>query len=109
MANTANVLLVGGAGYIGKEVLRYLQDRGVRVYSFDRKLGDEAASPEQVEAALDCMDKPTHIIHLAAVPGVVKCLEDPLMSFSDNVLTTLVIATVASRRGIPVLFASSTA
>ncbi len=126
-----NILVTGGAGFIGSHVSERLADRGdhvIIVDSFDpfypaeikrrniRKLVDHGGAtvveadisvPGQVGAALSDTDI-DGIIHLAARAGVRPSLERPLDYARTNVEGTLGMLEFARRRGIrPFVFGSS--
>lgn len=104
--NAKRVLVTGGAGFIGSHTVLKLLARGDRVLTIDNftpyydvKLKrDRAAlfakSAELVEADLADKDavtrvfktfKPTHVVHLAAQPGVRYSITDPDVYISANI------------------------
>jgi UDP-glucuronate 4-epimerase len=125
-----NVLVTGGAGFIGSHVCERLVERGdsiVIVDSFDpfyppetkrsnisRLIGGgvklveaDIADPAGLDAALADTDLDA-IVHLAARAGVRPSLENPLDYARTNVEGTLVLLELARARKIrPFVFGSS--
>lgn len=127
----AQVLVTGGAGFIGSHAVRRLLDRGdsVRILdNFDpyydpaikhRRLeflmdaaegrltlieGD-LRRPEDCAAAVDGVDG---VVHLAALAGVRPSIEAPARYMDVNVTgTQILLDAVRGRPGIPVVFGSS--
>lgn len=105
------LLVTGANGKIGQEVIAQLVARGDHVVAVDRRggqvagidvlpvdLGDRSA----VERAVSACDG---VIHLGAYPSPEgRTGEDTLI---NNVLTTYVVVDEATRRGVPVVLASS--
>ena len=105
-----NVLVIGGAGYIGSILVRKLLQKGYRVRVLDALLyGDEAirqlrdaAGFEFVEgdfrnvgAVVSCMRGIDAVIHLGAVVGDPACTIDADFTIEVNQLATRVIAEVS--------------
>jgi UDP-glucose 4-epimerase len=107
-------LVTGGAGFIGSNLVRALLDRGhaVRVlddYSSGRRenLTDLEGKAEIVEG--DIRDLATvrrvmagvdFVLHQAAVPSVVRSVEDPLTSNDANINGTLNVLVAARDAGV---------
>ncbi len=116
------VLVTGGAGFIGANLCRRLQDdpavREVRVLD-DLSSGDKAnldgldvrfdvGSILDVDALDAAAAGCTHIVHLAAVPSVPRSIEDPVRSHEANATGTLRVLEAARRHGgLHVTLASS--
>jgi UDP-glucose 4-epimerase len=114
------VIVTGGAGFIGAHTCRALLARGHRVTAVDDlSHGKREAVPDGVElVVLDVRDpklmaemekrRPDAIVHLAAQMDVRKSVADPLFDASVNVLGTLGALESARRAGVRrFVFASS--
>jgi nucleoside-diphosphate-sugar epimerase len=118
----AQYLVTGGGGFIGSNIVRRLLSNGqcVRVlddFSTGRRenLAGIENDVERVEG--DIRDNPTlkkalkgiqYVLHLAAIPSVVRSVEDPLATNSVNVCGTLKILIEARDAGVErVVFSSS--
>jgi nucleoside-diphosphate-sugar epimerase len=101
----ANILVTGGAGFIGVAVARALLERGDRVTAFDLRVGPELAAlaeaqPElsvalgevtewQSVAALMQANPPDAVVHCAAIVGVIASVQTPARTFQVNVGGTI--------------------
>jgi UDP-glucose 4-epimerase len=121
MTETRHVLVTGGCGFIGANLVRFLRERtswDLRVVD-DLSTGDPQYVPEGLaelvvgsvaeasvlEPALEGIDA---VIHLASTTGVVPSVEDPLWDFEGNALPTFRLLDACRRSGIQrVVFASS--
>jgi UDP-glucose 4-epimerase len=121
MTEIRHVLVTGGCGFIGANLLRFLGERtswGLRVVD-DLSTGDRGHVPDRLaevvigsvgdpailEPALEGIDA---VIHLASTTGVVPSVEDPVWDFEGNPLPTFRLLDACRRRGIErVVFASS--
>ena len=118
-----NVLITGGAGFIGSHLTEQLLSQGLRVRVLDNlstgKRGNLPATnevefrqgdirdPETVRAAVHGMDA---IVHLAAVASVQASVDDPLSTHAVNFDGTLNLLEAARHAGIKrFLFAGSAA
>lgn len=96
------VLLTGHKGYIGSHMLARLQDDGheVSVITGDQILDHNEAN--YYDRGYD------FIIHLAALAGVRKSMEDPELYLHNNVESTRMMFRIAeNNRGSRILYASS--
>src|SRR5256885_13111273 len=114
------VIVTGGAGFIGAHTCRALLAKGHRVTAVDDlSHGKREAVPDGVElVVLDVRDpklmtemekrRPDAVVHLAAQMDVRKSVADPLFDASVNVLGTL-SALESARRAVVrrFVFASS--
>ncbi len=118
-----NVLVIGGAGYIGSVLVRRLLARGYKVRVLDRLLyGDESLAElygrqdfgliqgdfRNVEAVVRAVQGVGSIIHLGAVVGDPACALDEEFTFEVNLAATRMIAEAGKGYGIRrFVFASS--
>jgi UDP-glucose 4-epimerase len=116
-----HVLITGGCGFIGANMVRFLRRRtpwqirvvdDLRTGRAEYLPGDlaelrigNAADPEVIEAALEGIDA---VIHLASQTGVAPSIENPAGDFEGNTVTTFRVLDACRRRNIGrVVFASS--
>jgi len=115
-------LVTGGAGFIGSHTVSLLCERGIPVRVLDDLSTGFRANLEGLPAELlvGCItDRPTveramrgcsHVIHLAAIPGVSASVDDPPQSDRVNVNGTVTVFECARRAGVQrVVYASSCA
>lgn len=115
-------LVTGGAGFIGSHTVALLRKRGHAVRVLDDLSSGLEANLEGLEADLvvgsitdaavvtDAVRGCSHVIHLAAIPGVPASVDDPVASDLANVNGTVVVFEAARRAGVRrVVFASSCA
>jgi len=99
MKKIRNVLVTGGAGYIGINLQKYLEDRNICFFSID----PGAESISRVGSNID------FIVHLASLPGIVACKNDFEKAVVDNISTAFNIFNITAICEIPVIFTSSQA
>jgi len=118
-----NVLVIGGAGYIGSALLPKLLERGYKVRLLDLLLyGTEPIQDvlnhprlELVQADFLLVDKVVEamygmdaVIHLGAIVGDPACALDEQLTIEVNLMATRMIAEVAKGLGVKrFLFAST--
>ena len=116
-----NVLVVGGAGYIGSHCVRQLIAAGHRpvvldnlvfghrravapeIPFYDANLGDEAAVGKILES-----EKIEAVMHFAAFAYVGESVNDPLKYYFNNVVATLHLLRVMLAKGVKKFVFSST-
>ncbi len=111
----ARVLVTGGAGFIGRRVVRALLGLGHEVTVADLRevtvdgvrsvvgdLCDPAVAEQAVSPGTDV------IIHLAAVTSVLRSMEDPARTHAVNVDATATLLELARTRGTGTFILAST-
>lgn len=117
-----NILITGGAGYIGSATAQALFDAGHSVTVYDSLVtGHRAAVPEKarfLQAALDDKDalnkaltseKFDAVMHFAAFIEAGESMKDPGRFFQNNFVNSLTLIESATRAGIKKFVFSSTA
>jgi len=120
----ATYLVTGGAGFIGSHVVHELFRRGEVVRVLDNLATGRLANLDDVSARIDFCEvdicnlgmisphfADTHyVIHLAALPSVVRSIEDPLTANAVNLTGTLNVLLAARDAGVKrLVFAASAA
>ena len=106
-----NILLTGGAGYIGSHVANYLLDRGFKVSVIDNlSTGWSDAVQYGPLENVDLLDiqkldgvfakyRPKAVMHFAAYSQVAESFLDPLKYWRNNVLGSLNLFEVCVAHG----------
>ena len=120
----AMYLVTGGAGFIGSHIVHELVRRGEAVRVLDNLSTGRIANLAQVSGRIAFHEvdicKPgvisqpftrvEYVIHLAALPSVVRSVEDPLTSNAVNLTGTLNVLLAAREAGVKrLVFAASAA
>ena len=112
MASMAKVLVTGGAGFIGSNLVRALLERGdeVRVldnFSTGNRANLEGVDVEVVEGELRSYERVHNAVrgtevvyHLGALGSVPRSVQDPLTSSAVNVEGTLNVLLAARDAGV---------
>lgn len=116
-----NVLVTGGAGYIGSHALRRLQAGGHKVMVVDNLFrGHRAAVPTDVPfhqfdirdtdrlTALMEAERFDCVMHFAALAYVGESVTDPLLYYDNNTIGSLSLLQAMERAGVNKLVFSST-
>ncbi|MCA8963951.1 MAG: NAD-dependent epimerase/dehydratase family protein [Planctomycetes bacterium] len=116
---SGRVLVTGGAGFIGSHVCELLTGQGRAVVVLDdfctgrrdnlagmpvEVVEGSVADPAAVAAAMRGVDK---VVHLAALPSVVRSVEDPLATHHACATGTLNVLHAARIAGARVVYAGS--
>ncbi len=94
------VVVTGGAGFLGSQVVRRLAECGPVSVHTPRKAEYDLTEQTQVRAMLDAL-KPQVIVHLAAVVGGIGAnRENPGRYFYENAVMGILLMEEARRRGV---------
>ncbi|HET8800144.1 MAG TPA: UDP-glucose 4-epimerase GalE [Marinobacter sp.] len=116
-----NVLVTGGAGYIGSHVVRQLDEAGHRIVVFDNlstgyrwavTAGELIVGDLADEAAIDDVFAHHHfdaVLHFAANIVVPESVANPLKYYRNNTRNTLNLLKAVERHQVPYMVFSSTA
>jgi UDP-glucose 4-epimerase len=118
-----NILVTGGAGFIGSHLCELLVHKGFHVVAIDNlstgRLENIAHLRElphfqfvrETITNLQVLDRLTSqadmVVHLAAAVGVKLIVEDPVHTINTNIMGTDAVLSTAHRYGCKVLIASS--
>jgi UDP-glucose 4-epimerase len=114
------VLVTGGAGFVGATLVRRLVASGHRVRVLDNLSTGDPAHLAGVDAELvkgdirdadaldDALRGMTAVIHLAAAGSVVGSVADPVANFEANVIGTFRVLDAARRGGVTNVVQAST-
>jgi UDP-glucose-4-epimerase GalE len=117
-----NILVTGGAGYIGSHVCKALAAKGYVLITFDNlsrgnlwavKWGvlerGDIADADQLRLVLEKY-KPGALMHFAAYAYVGESVERPLLYYENNFVgTATLLRTVIDHQSVPVVFSSTCA
>ncbi len=114
MNSTRQILVTGGAGFIGSHIVDKLRDRNLDVTVFDlikphredvEFVKGDITSLEELTAA---MEDAGYVFHVAAFSNINKVVEDPLRAVDLNVMGTVKVLEAASNSKVGrVVYASS--
>ena len=117
---TRNILVTGGAGYIGSHTCKVLAQRGYQPIVFDNlKRGSRAAvkwgplivgdvmNKQELRQAIDRFEIDA-VLHFAALAYVGESVENPARYFRNNVASTISLLEAMAQTGVANLVFSST-
>lgn len=118
-----NILITGGAGFIGSHLSEYLLHQGHRVFIIDdlstgsfENIAQLKENPNfhytidtimNVPLAAELVDQCDVIFHLAAAVGVKLIVESPVRTIETNIRGTEIILELANKKKKKVLIAST--
>lgn len=111
----SQVLVTGGAGFIGRRVVRALLDAGHKVTVIDRhafpddnvgSVAGDLCDPATVREGLG--QGTDLVIHLAAVTSVLRSMEDPVATYQLNVDATFNLLEQSRQHGVNTFLLAST-
>lgn len=115
------VLVAGGAGYIGSHVAKALAARGDTPVVVDSLTTGHRWAVRW--GPLECGNvgdstflegvfarhRPSAVVHLAAFIEAGESVRDPARYYGNNIPATLALASIAARRGVPLVYSSTAA
>ena len=114
------VLVTGGAGFVGTNLIKKLLSEGHRVVSLDNYSTGKKENELDIKGVqyfdVDLfdtfdydffIDKPDIIFHLAAIARIQPSFEHPDLTYHANVSTTLNVLEWARKKKCPVVFSGS--
>lgn len=99
------VIVTGSRGFVGRHLVRALEERRIEVVGYDIKEGVDLAHGDWAAHILD--QKADVIVHLASSCSSLGSINDPMSTFRDTVRTAATVADAAARGEIPMLLTSS--
>lgn len=117
---SAPILVTGGAGFIGSNLVRELISRGYRVRVFDNMRRNDPGAMEGLDVDLvvgdildprslgSAMNDVAAVFHLAAFGSVVESVRDPWANFEVNAIGTFNVLNAAREMGVERFLFSST-
>ena len=97
-----NVLITGSEGFIGKNLSKYLWNRGYKIVPWDNKHNKPLR--DFTTSSLLGID---YVIHLAAKAGVRQSINEPDEYWETNVEGSKRVFDICYAEGVPVFYASS--
>jgi len=111
-----NVLVTGGAGFIGTNLIIRLLKDGHNVVSLDNYetgfRSNHISGVKYLEADVNDISKAVYgtfdiVFHLAALPRIQPSFQNPIATFDSNVSGTLAVLEWARKTGAKVIYAGS--
>ena len=119
--DTNNILITGGAGFIGNHLARHLNSMGFSVTIIDdfsrgckHNIQDFLADVEVIEKNIlqekiieRSIRNADLVFHLSALSRVIPCIKNPELCFRSNILGTEIVARMCSKYEKKLIFSSS--
>jgi UDP-glucose 4-epimerase len=116
-----NILVTGGAGFIGSHLVKVLVKQGHNVSIIDnlsrgnrQNIGELIQSVEFIESDIQdqkileyCIKKADMVFHLSALSRVIPCINDPESCFRNNIYGTELVARYCTKYTKKMIFSSS--
>ncbi len=102
MLASMKVLVTGSEGFVGKNLAKYLKNKGFEVIGLDVSSGELNVDVTDFNGLYEALSKIDFdaVIHLAAVANIPESIRDPYKCFRTNVYGTLNVLEVASRMNV---------
>lgn len=100
------ILVTGDKGFVGKETCQLLKENGHEVIGYDIMRGQDICNAKMFEQYVTEF-KPDRILHLAATARFAEADKDPEYAFNNNSLGTRVVAQVAGKYNIGLVYSST--
>lgn len=101
------ILVTGGSGFIGQNLVKSLRNQGHSVFSLDRKPMSNTTLLLPLKKIHKLASKPDLIYHLAADVRVQESFEVPTQYVDNNVMGTQHVLEYARKNNIKVVYAGS--
>lgn len=100
------ILVTGGSGFVGRDTIKALEERGDEVFNYDISKGHDLRIIEDIYYAVKQF-KPDVILHLAAIARFADADNDQILCFEVNVIGTKNIVEVAREFNVPIIYTST--
>ena len=97
------ILITGGDGFVGSATKK---NGDYEWQSYDLMKGYDIRDYDQLERYINKY-KPDRILHLAAIARFAEADKDPKLAFETNVIGTKIVAQLAGKYHIPIVYAST--
>lgn len=99
------ILITGHRGFVGRETVNVLKKEHT-IIGYDLMDGQDVCNAKLFEETV-LIHKPDRILHLAATARFAEADKDPEYAFTNNALGTKVVAQVAGKYNIPLVYSST--
>lgn len=100
------ILCTGHRGFVGKETSKLLKENGHTIIGYDIMDSQDICNKEMFESVV-IKEKPDRILHLAATARFAEADKDPEYAFTNNAYGTSVVAQIAGKYNIPIVYSST--